>query len=87
MHATTAALSHLTLTTSPVQSVADVAVDQKANQSTICLRIKASKTDPFRQGCEVFMEMNCAQWLQFWHTYWLEVLSRVHCFSSPMGNH
>ena len=39
--------AHLTL--------ADVAVDQKANPSTICLRIKASKTDPFRQGCEVFM--------------------------------
>ena len=36
-------------------TLADVAVDQKANPSTICLRIKASKTDPFRQGCEVFM--------------------------------
>ena len=36
-------------------SPADVSVDDKHNPSVMCIRIKASKTDPFRQGCNVFM--------------------------------
>ena len=36
-------------------SPADVSVDDKHNPSVMCIRIKASKTEPFRQGCNVFM--------------------------------
>lgn len=36
-------------------SLSDVSVDNKLNPAVLCVRIKASKTDPFRQGCDVFM--------------------------------
>ena len=39
-------------------SVADIAVDTSISLSCLCVRIKASKTDPFRKGC-------------FIRTYWL----------------
>lgn len=35
--------------------VSDIAVDCKLNPAAIQVRIKASKTDPFREGCNVYM--------------------------------
>lgn len=36
-------------------SLADVSVDSHSAPSQICLRIKQSKTDPFREGVEVYL--------------------------------
>lgn len=41
-------------------SVADIAVDSQLSPSCIRLRIKASKTDPFRQGCFVHIGLGKA---------------------------
>lgn len=41
-------------------SVADIAVDFELSPSCIRLRIKASKTDPFRQGCFVHIGLGKA---------------------------
>lgn len=41
-------------------SVADVAVDSRSSPSCIRLRIKASKTDPFRKGCFVHIGLGRA---------------------------
>ena len=46
----------------------DISVDNSAMPSIIQVRIKASKTDPFRQGVNIHMgvlEMNYAQLLLF----------------------
>ena len=36
-------------------NLADISVDSHATPSMVCLQIKQSKTDPFRQGVEVFL--------------------------------
>lgn len=36
-------------------SISDVAVDSHVNPSIVALKIKASKTDPFRQGVTIFL--------------------------------
>ena len=36
-------------------SVGDIAIESYTNPSMICLRIKQSKTDPFRQGVDIYM--------------------------------
>ena len=36
-------------------SVADVSVDSPANPKVVSIRIKASKTDPFREGVSIFL--------------------------------
>ena len=36
-------------------SLADVSVDSHTAPSQICLRIKQSKTDPFREGVDIFL--------------------------------
>ena len=41
-------------------SVADVSVDSRLSPSGIRIRIKASKTDPFRQGCYVHVGLGKA---------------------------
>lgn len=36
-------------------NIADIAVDRVANPTTLKMKIKASKTDPFRQGVELYI--------------------------------
>ena len=36
-------------------SLSDIAVDSRTNTSSIAVRIKASKTDPFRQGVTIYL--------------------------------
>ena len=41
-------------------SVADIAVDSLQSPTCLCVRIKASKTDPFRQGCHIHIGLGRA---------------------------
>ena len=41
-------------------SVADIAVDSHQSPTCLCVRIKASKTDPFRQGCHIHIGLGRA---------------------------
>ena len=36
-------------------TLGDIAVDQHNNPSIVCIRLKQSKTDPFRRGVNVFL--------------------------------
>ena len=36
-------------------SIKDISVDNSSNPSTICIKIKQSKTDPFRKGIDLFI--------------------------------
>ena len=36
-------------------SIGDIALDSHSDPSLICIRIKQSKTDPFRQGADIFV--------------------------------
>ena len=48
----------------------DIAVDSHENTSTISVRIKASKTDPFRQGTTIYLGAtpSYVPLKPFWHT-------------------
>ncbi len=53
----------------------DVLVDDLAHPSRIEVRIKASKTDPFRQGISILLaewHPISVQWLPCWLTWWCE---------------
>ena len=45
--------------------VVHIAVDSKSHPQVMRVRIKASKTDPFRQGVDVFLGTPCAPLRQF----------------------
>ena len=44
--------------------VADISVDSHSSPSCLCIRIKASKTDPFRKGCFVHIGRGTMHTLQ-----------------------
>ena len=56
-------------------SVADIAVDSLPSPTCLRVRIRASKTDPFRQGCHIHIGLGRAP-LCAVHPCWLSLLTR-----------
>ena len=72
-------------------SVADIAVDSSTLPSCLRVRIKASKTDPFRKGCFVhtlYWSWNSpvVQFMLCWHIFLSGATPLVHCSSCRMDN-
>ena len=66
----------------------DVAIDRLQAPSMLSVRIKASKTDPFRVGVDVVVgkvDGRCAQSQLYWDTYWPEEPGQVPLFRFEDG--
>ena len=73
-------------------SYGDIKVNSRSQPRWLEVRIKASKTDPFRQGVSIYMcmwgppEVHCAQWLQCWHIWCNGVQEKGHYSSLKMAS-
>ena len=65
-------------------SFTDISVDDRQTPSCLSVRIKQSKTDPFRPFTWVELVPACAQWLVCWRTWRYEALAQARCFASRM---
>lgn len=52
-------LQRMSLLTLPFTSPQDLQLDSTSNPSCLRLQIKCSKTDPFRQGCFIYLHHGC----------------------------
>ena len=67
-------------------SVATIAVDSFQSPTCLRARIKASKTDPFRQGCHIHIGHLSVQFTRCWLTSLSEEMSLAPCSFLRMVN-
>ena len=68
-------------------NLSDISFNHSASPSLMFVKIKQSKTDPFRQGVSLtFATQTYAQWHPWWPTWYIVAPETVHCSSSAMAD-